>query len=163
MARQTDWQQEMQLGRRGEDWALAGPKRIVKVKSLVPRGDEPRAMSGYITLERSLSLKTPLQIGQTLGLRPGELDGGCRVFSFQRLPSAGEYEYELTAFYPGGLAFNPADMQEARSELRLKNNGGKVNAWPPGSRFVHQWLLKFEIPVTRICDVMPGQVYRLKW
>jgi hypothetical protein len=163
MTRESDWQQEIRFGLRGEDWALVGPKRIVKVLPIHPSRIDPWVLHGYITLEMWLHLQTPAQIGRKLGLPPGALDLGCTVFGFKRLPSAWEYEYELTAFYPNGLVFDPADLEEARSELKIARHGGNVRAWPPGSRFVHQWRLKADLPSERICDVRPGELYRAVW
>jgi hypothetical protein len=51
---------------------------------------------------------------------------GCRVYRFLKLPLQHEVEYELTAHYRNGLAFNAA-MHDP--------------AYGPGSKSIHQWRL----------------------
>jgi hypothetical protein len=158
MARMQDWELEIHEALRKENWSLVGPNRIVKVIAM----DRPVTvrMHGYVTVEQNLLGKTPHQIERALGLMPGEFRLGCRIFCFTRLPMAPEYEYELTAFYPDGLAFNPADLQEAIHQRRANPALGKIPAYPPGSRFVHQWRLTVDVPVRHLTDLRPGQTYR---
>src|SRR5580698_2294499 len=156
------WQMDIQDGLRKENWSLNGPNRIVKVKRIAER--DSTAAGGYITTEQFLFAKTPDRIEKALGLKPGFLQRGCTVFRFLRLPTASEYEYELTALYPDGLAFNPADLEEANIQFEKQPSiraTGVVPGYPPGCRFVHQWRLKdnLALPVTRICDLLPGQTY----
>jgi hypothetical protein len=150
MARMEDWQRDVDDGLRRENWSLKGPKRIVKVR---PGGEKTLpALGGYITSGIFLSGKTPLQIEQTLGLPQGYLTSGARIYRFIRLPMIHEYEYELTAHYPGGLAFNPASSNPA---------------FPPGSAHVHQWRIKdgIQLPVDlrNILNLMPGQRFPYEW
>jgi hypothetical protein len=68
-----------------------------------------------------------------------------------RLPLAHEYEYELTARYPGGLAFHP-----------IHNS-----VYPEGDAAVHQWKVKDEIQIpvdTRnFLELKPGQRFPYAW
>ena len=78
MARsEEDWQTEMRMALRHEDWALAGPKRIVKVVA-AGRAVAPE-LDGYVCLEKVLVGKTPHQIERLLGLPSNLLRAGCRV------------------------------------------------------------------------------------
>src|SRR5690242_6138174 len=106
MAGMNDWQREAHEAVRREMWSLRGPNQIVKV---VPSGGPPgSALSGYITLGRFLLNKTPKQIEVALGLPSDYLVHGARIYRFARLPQRSEYEYELTAEFPDGLAYNSA-------------------------------------------------------
>jgi hypothetical protein len=150
MARVNDWQEEAQEAVRREGWTLRGPNQIVKV---LPAGGTTASMlGGYITLGRFLLNKTPAQIQTALGLPPFYLDKGARVYRFTRLPQTSEYEYELTAEFPGGLAFNPALSDPA---------------YPSGSRTIHQWRIKpgVQIPVDSkdVLDLKPGQIFPYSW
>jgi hypothetical protein len=150
MARMDDWQRESHEAVRREVWSLKGPNQIVKV---VPGGGPPAAaLGGYITLGRFLLNKTPVQIEVALGLPPGYLARGARMYHFTRLPLTWEYEYELTAQFPDGLAYNPAHSNPS---------------YPPGSRAIHQWRIKpgVQIPVdpTNFLDLKPGQVFPYDW
>jgi hypothetical protein len=149
MAKVNDWQRDIREGVRRENWSLNGPNRIVKV---LPFGGAATALGGYITVGRFLLGKTPQQIEQALGLQHGYLAGGARIYRFSRLPLASECEYELTAQYPGGLAYNPAHSSPA---------------YPPGSFSVHQWRIKdgIQIPVDsrHFLDLAPGTVFPYDW
>ena len=142
MARQHDWHHEMQDAIRHEAWSLIGPRRIVKVvPASRPATD---ALKGFVCLEKSLLGKAPPAIEIALGLPPGFLRGGCRVFRFKRLPMTTEVEYELSAKYPNGLAFNPA-MHDP--------------AFAPGSPSIHQWRLLVDVPVEHLLDLAPFEKY----
>lgn len=150
MARMSEWQTEAQQAVRKESWGLCGPNQIVKV---VPAGrGAAAALDGYFTLAKFLFNKTPEQIEAALGLEVGSLKNGARVYRFTRLPQSSEYEYELTAEYPDGLAYNPAWSDER---------------YPPGSREIHQWRIRkgCAIPVDprNILDLMPGQPFPPGW
>jgi hypothetical protein len=150
MARMNEWQREIHEGLLNEDWSLSGRKAIVKV---VPAGGAPASQKGgYITLGAFLLGKTPLQIQQDLGLPLGFLGNGARIYRFTRLPMKTEYEYELTADYPAGLAYNPAHFDPA---------------YGPGSRKVHQWRIKpgTQIPVDprNFLELKPGQKFPSDW
>ena len=142
MARREEWQRELADGRRREDWSLHGPKRIVKVTP----SEQPiaRGLKGFFCLEKSLLGATPSVLELRLGLRHGSLANGCRVYRFLRLPTQGEVEYELTARYPNGLAFNPA-MDDP--------------SYPPGHAAVHQWRLLVELPVECLLTLPSGTSY----
>lgn len=150
MARILDWQREVQDATRREVWTLKGPNQIVKV---VKSGGPPAAsLGGYITLGKSLLNKTPAQIESSLGLPAGYLANGARIYHFTRLPQVSEYEYELTANFPDGLAHNPAYSNPS---------------YPPGSRSIHQWRIKpgVQIPVdsARFLELKPGQIFPYTW
>jgi hypothetical protein len=145
----NDWQRDIHEGVRRENWSLAGPGRIVKV---LPFGSTASALGGYITVGSSLLGKTSQQIEQALGLKKEYLAHGARIYRFARLPQAHEYEYELTAKYPAGLAFNPAHGDPA---------------YLPGSPQIHQWRIKNHIliPVDPVhfLDLPPGMKFPYYW
>jgi hypothetical protein len=150
MARMDDWQREIHEGTRRENWSLRGPNGIVKV---LPLGTIPQAsLGGYITVGSALLGKTPRQIEQALGLKHDYLAQGARICRFVRLPMSHEYEYELTAAYPDGLAFNPAH--------------GNPD-YPPGSPKIHQWRIKngAQIPVdpANYLDLRPNEKFPYGW
>lgn len=142
MARQEDWQDEVRDGMRSEGWSVTGPTRIVKV---VPRaGPLGTALKGFVCLEKVLVGKTPPEIERALGLPPGCFGSGCRVYRLTRLPMASEVEYELTARFPDGQAFNPA-MHDPR--------------YAPGANSIHQWKLLSDIPAQHLLDLDPATRY----
>lgn len=130
-----DWRREIDNARRHEGWSLVGPNRVVKVVPLSPAGagqSAPAALGGYFTVAKALLQKTPQEIERALGLPNGHLGGGAAIYDFMRLPMAHEYEHELTADFPDGLAFNPSHADPA---------------YPPGSAKIHQWRLKAGVQV----------------
>ena len=149
MPRTPDWKSEISEGLRREDWALRGPKSIVKV---LPLDRDSTTLGGYITLGKYLLGKTPREIEVALGLPSGYLSSGARVCRLKRLPRRHEYEYELTAQFPGGLAFNPA-----HSDPR----------YAPGNRAIHQWRIKdgAEIPADQasILELHPAVPLPYDW
>ncbi len=149
MPRMEDWQRDVYEGLRSEDWSLRGTNCIVKV---LPLGTPANALGGYITVGRSLLGKTPLQIEEALGLKSKYLNSGARIYRFTRLPMTHEYEYELTAEHPGGLAFNPAHSHPD---------------YPPGSPVIHQWRIRENvyIPVDakNFLDLHPTQKFPYDW
>jgi hypothetical protein len=143
MTRHDNWQQqEIRDAIRQEGWTLNGPRRVVKVVPL----DKPLvgALKGFVCLEKVLLGKTPSVMEALLGLPARMLERGCRVYRFKRLPMASEVEYELTALYPGGLAFN-AVMHDP--------------AYPRGSNAIHQWRLLIDVPVEHLLDILPNARY----
>ncbi len=150
MTRMNDWEREIHETLKREVWSLRGPNQIVKV---LPLGGNPAvSLGGYITIGFFLIGMTPLEIERALGLPPCYLANGARIYRFTRLPVLHEYEYELTTNYPGGLAYNPTYSNPA---------------YPPGSRFIHQWRIKHNshIPVDSInfLDLHPGQPFPYNW
>jgi hypothetical protein len=89
-----------------------------------------------------------------LPIPPGPYDytNGARIYHLRRLPQTSEYDYELTAEFPGGLAYNPASSDPS---------------YPPGSRKIHQWKIKdgVQIPVdsTNFLDLKPAQTFPGSW
>ncbi len=150
MARMNDWQREVHEATRREVWSIRGPNQIVKV--LPAGGTAALTLGGYITLGRFLLNKTPAQIGTALGLPRDYLTSGARIYHFIRLPESSEYEYELTADFPDGLAYNPAYSNPS---------------YPAGSRTIHQWRIKsgVQIPVDSrtFLDLKPGHVFPYSW
>jgi hypothetical protein len=104
MAPMRDWRREAREAVRREMWSLRGPNQIVKV--LPAGGTAASTLGGYITLGKFLLNKTPGQIETALGLPAGYLARGARIYRFIRLPQVSEYEYELTAEFPDGLAYS---------------------------------------------------------
>jgi hypothetical protein len=150
MARQQDWRQEARAAVRSENWSLSGPNRIVKVVPLqIPK---LHAAEGYITTGNFLVGKLPSQIERSLGLPLNHLCFGARIYRFLRLPMAHEYEYELTAKFPDGLAFNAAHSHPS---------------YLPGSDKIHQWRIKkgCQIPLDpkTALDLHPGQRFPYNW
>jgi hypothetical protein len=150
MARQEDWKKEVRSAVRRENWSLSGPNRVVKVSPLqVPPRSE---VDGYITTGQFLVGKLPSQIECALGLPLNYLCFGARIYRLLRLPMAHEYEYELTARFPDGLAFNPA-----HSDPR----------YPAGSNKIHQWRIKkgFAVAVDDAASLVlhPGQRFPYNW
>ena len=142
MARRQDWQEEVRDALLSEAWSTTGPSRIVKVVSA--SGPIKNAVHGFICLEKSLLGRTPQELQGLLGLPPKCFDMGCRVYRFLKLPLQHEVEYELTAHYPNGLAFNAA-MHDP--------------AYAPGSKSIHQWRLLVDVPVEHLLDLAPGARY----
>ena len=150
MTRHENWKQEVRDAIRRENWSLSGPNRVVKVVPLqISKLD---AADGYITTGNFLVGKLPSQIERALGLPLNYLCLGARIYRFRRVPMAHEYEYELTAKFPDGLAFNAAHSHPS---------------YQPGSDKVHQWRIKkgCQIPVdpTTALDLQPGQRFPYNW
>lgn len=142
MARDEDWRKDVREAMRHEQWSLRGPTRVVKVMPAHVFCVE--GLKGFVGTEQALLGKTPSQIEAALGLKLRSLARGCRVYRFTRLPMPSEVEYELTAKYPDGWAFNPA-MHDDR--------------YPPGDATIHQWRLLVDVPVEHLLDLAPGQRY----
>lgn len=146
MARRDEVYREISEARKRENWSLYGPTRLVKV---VPLGQTRTHATGYITVAKSIFGMTPQGIESALGLEKGSQESGSRIYRLLRLPLVHEYEYELTARYPGGLAFNPA----MSSPL-----------YESGSSSIHQWRLLEEhsIPVHPgdVVELLPGQIFQ---
>jgi hypothetical protein len=119
---------------------------------VLPLGAIRTALGGYITVGSALIGKTPPEIERALGLKRKYLLGGARIYLIARLPMSHEYEYEMTAAYPGGLAFNPAHSDPA---------------YPAGSAVIHQWRIKdgVQIPVdpTKYLDLRPTERFPYNW
>lgn len=150
MTRMNDWQREVHDATRREMWTLKGPNQVVKV--LKSEGVSPATLGGYITLGKFLLSKTPAQIETSLGLPAGYLANGARIYHFTRLPQVSEYDYELTAKFPDGLAYNPAYSNPS---------------YPPGNQSIHQWKIKsgVQIPVdsSHFLELKPGQIFPYSW
>jgi hypothetical protein len=135
---------------RRENWSLSGPNALVKVVAAnQPRRSE---LGGYFTVGKFLVGKRCSQLERALGLPTNELALGARIYRFKRLPLRWEYEYELTAQYPDGLAFNPA-----HSDPR----------YGPGSAYIHQWRIAdgARIPADPVnfLDLAPGLAFPYSW
>lgn len=149
MARLPDWKKEIAEGLKREHWAIRGPNCIVKV---LPLRAEATALGGYITLGKFLVGKNPNEIEGALGLEKKYLIEGARIFKFDRIPLQHEYEYELTAKFPGGLYYNPA-----HSDRR----------WLPGDPSIQQWRILDDaaIPVdqSKSLELQPSQRVPYDW
>lgn len=150
MARVQDWQKDIHDALRRENWSLRGFNKIVKV--VTAKANVAHSLGGYITLGKYLISKTPAEIERDLGLKPGYLAEGAKIYSFTRLPQSSEYEYDLTAKFPGGLAFHA---------------GSSHDPYPEGSPRIHQWKIKpgVQIPVdpAHFLDLKPGQRFPSNW
>ena len=143
-----DRHSEIRNATRKENWSLTGSNRVVKVVPL--NWSSLQSTGGYITLARYLHGKTPPEIEKHLGLPSGFLSCGACIYSLTRLPNPSEYDYELTAKFPDGLAYNPAHGDPR---------------YAPGSAQTHQWQIKSDvkIPVNLVTAVklMPNE--RFLW
>ena len=148
MARTPDWQKEVRDSLRKEAWSLRGMSQVIKV--LPAEGPIASHLGGYITLGKFLVLKTPEKIEKDLGLLPGTLKNGARIYRFVRLPQNSEYEYDLTAAHPGGLAYNPA-----------------WSKYPSGSAKIPQWKIKDGIQIRvdsrNVLELKPGEQFPSAW
>ena len=93
----------------------------------------------------SLLGKDVIEIAAALGLPSSEYQQGATIYKFARLPAITEYEYELTADYPDGGAYNPA-----HNDPKYKPGSNKINQWKihpqirilPGKRIPYDWLMR---------------------
>ena len=130
MPRREDWEIDMDDAIKKEEWRLTGPNRPIKV---VP-AERPLEsdVCGYFTLGKYLLRKTPAEIESDLGFPRDFLKHGARLYKFTRLPQSSEYEYELTADHPDGLAD--------------QGSFPRKTYYPPGSPKIKQWrILKGKI------------------
>src|ERR1700733_16055061 len=102
MPQREDWEIDMDDAIKKEEWRPTGPNGPIKV---VP-AERPLEsdVCGYFTLGKYLLRKTPEEIERDLGFPRDFLKHGARLYKFTRLPQMSEYEYELTADHPDGLA-----------------------------------------------------------
>jgi len=149
----------------GERWALTGGNSLVKVVRFKtdPRyktgTKEPKPL-GYVTLQKNLFSKRPTEIETALGLPPLSLsERGCSVYRLLRLPTIGEFSDELTADFPNGLKFNPADAWEARIRYDKDRSLREVPYHPPGGKNVRQWDVKVQLPLVLLHDLPPPLPY----
>ena len=150
MARQEDWQIEIEESMRREAWRATGPSRPVKVCPAQWTID--LRLGGYIALGKDLIGKTPQEMERDLGLPEDFLIHGARIYKFTRLPQISEYTHELTADHPDGLADQGPFP-------------GKTY-YPPGSKKIHQWkiLEGKTIPVDpKYYTVRPGLQFPGGW
>lgn len=115
-----------------ERWTLKGPNRLIKVVKRLPTGSRPIGevqsqyeMGGYVTKALHLRKMTPIEMERALGLPDGELAFGAVIYSFRRLPSITEIDYELSAAFSDGQAFT--FMSDAN--------------YKPGDPNIHQWCI----------------------
>jgi hypothetical protein len=152
MGRKANWIIEKELALRKEPWTLKGPGRLVKV---VTEGEERAAASGYITTGGRLLGMTAFEIRRALGLNVDNMKRGVRVYKLARFPYLDEYEYDLTAKYPGGLSYNPQTEEKAKyleGSERIPQwhilEGATIPVQPDfleltfGTKFTYEWLLK---------------------
>ncbi|PKQ12979.1 MAG: hypothetical protein CVT70_06000 [Alphaproteobacteria bacterium HGW-Alphaproteobacteria-1] len=148
-------------------WSLAPGNRLVKVVGPPRSADsgELKSVTGYFTQEKYLFGLSCTEIERVLGLRPNELAYYANVYSFAWLPKSGEFEYKMSAAFPGGEVFDESkkkdffDKRAAHLETKGRYKGAydaDYDAYPPGSDMVPQWTLKagVSIPVGAfICSV----------
>ncbi|HXC96044.1 MAG TPA: hypothetical protein VNU92_10095 [Edaphobacter sp.] len=107
----ADWIIERELALRREPWTLNGPGRLVKV---VNSGESRTEIEGYVTTGIHLLGRTAVGIRKALGLNTDHLGVGLRVYKLARFPHLDEYEYDLSAKFPGGLSYYPQSEEEAK-------------------------------------------------
>ena len=78
MPRRKDWEREADEALRLEQWSVTAPNRLVKV--VQNSGDVATKVDGYVTLERWILGRTPLQLETVLGLPMGHFALGCRIY-----------------------------------------------------------------------------------
>lgn len=149
MPRREDWEIEISLAMRRDLWTVRGPMGLVKV---LPRsGTHPKALSGYVTVAKNLIGLTPAEIENKLGLPHEYLYFGARIYRFSRIPQPSEYTYELTTYYPDGLAYS-AFMGDQK--------------YKPGSKVIHQWKLNADakVPFFPQClSLAPNKMVPASW
>lgn len=117
------WQDDVDDAMKREEWRLTGLNRPIKVcPAELPLELE---VGGYFTLGKYLLRKKPDEIERDLGLPRDFLKHGARIYKFTRLPQISEYEYELTADHPDGLADQGPFPRKPY--------------YPPGSAKIRQW------------------------
>ncbi len=161
MTREPDWLADIRDAMRDEPWSLQGPDRLVKVVRMATMINVPalsRAV-GYVTQERYLLGKMPVEIERALGLPPFSLGRGCRVFRLRRLPLSWEYTYELSAAQPDGLAFDPGVAWEARARYVEDQGLTEVPYYPPGDPNIPQWKVTVAIPLVHLATLPPLIAY----
>lgn len=159
--------QEMIDASSSRTWTLTGKNRLVKVCSPTAANTVHRYQSikGYVTQEKYLYGLVPAQIERLLGLRPHELGSLAYVFSLDRLPVRGEFEFKFSTAFPDGKAFDfesGSKDQKALADARRDYAEGRnlyegaatprsmtpvVQFYPPGSGMVPQWQLIRPVPL----------------
>lgn len=117
-----------------------------------------RSVSGYFTLAKWFYGATPIDIEERLGLRRGEFGSVAFAVVFCRLPRFDEFEYCLTAAYPGGKhRTRDEDFASLASDTNAPPSVGAVSDraltpvgrhYPRGDGVVHQWRLLNEIEIS---------------
>jgi hypothetical protein len=153
MPRREDWEIDIDDAIKKEEWRPTGPNRPIKVFP----AERPLEsdVCGYFTLGKYLLRKTPAEIERDLGFPRDFLKHGARLYKFTRLPQISEYEYELTADHPDGLA----DQGPFPRKIYYPPGSPKINQWRilkgkiipvdpeyftvrPGFRLPETWLTK---------------------
>lgn len=141
-----DWQLDIDQALKRDQWALAGPNRVIKIVPLARA--TITSIGGYITLVKYVVGKSPQKIEKDLGLPTGHLSSGLRAYALIRLPLSSEYEHELTTKFPGGLHYNPAHFDPR---------------YGPGAAHIHQWRIrdgvKLPVDMQRTIDVPPSTLF----
>jgi hypothetical protein len=148
MARTPEWQQEVRDSLRKEGWSLRGMSQVVKI--VPPGGAVATHLGGYITLGKFLLLKTPQEIENDLGLLPGTLKNGARIYKVCS-PSSSL-----------GIRIRPHCRPSGRARVQ---SGLEHIPW--GSAKILQWKLRdgVKIPVDsgNVLDLKPGQQFPHAW
>lgn len=123
MPRREDWATDIDDAMKKEEWRPTGLNRPLKVCP----AERPLEfeVGGYFTLGKYLLGRCPTEIERDLGFPRDFLKHGARIYKFTRLPQISEYEYELTADHPDGLA-DVGPFPRKRY-------------YPPGSPKINQW------------------------
>jgi len=157
MPQQNEWQREVQDAGRREQWSLSAPNRLVKAVAM-ERGTK-QTVTGYVTLEKFLVGRTPRDLEDDLGLPAGAFRQGCRIYRLTRLPMAHEIEYELTAEYPDGLAFDENAALDETLRRQIDPTHLSRPIYGRGKSSIHQWQLTAELPVALVAVLPPNFQY----
>ncbi|MBN9455075.1 MAG: hypothetical protein J0I54_00460 [Bosea sp.] len=126
-----------------------GAYNLVKVldlgRAVSQNADGEIELGGYVTLQSELSRKTPKEIETALGLRPGSLDQGCRIFRFRKTPTLNGFEVRGYSSLPDGLRLKP--------EHRADPHG-----YPRG-QMAWQIVLTTPLPAILVSTLAPGQAF----
>lgn len=121
-----------------QSWKLEGPDALVKV---VPAGASGEAVTGYVTQLKYIAGRTPAEMEQVLGLKPGMLKDGASITAPTRLPTAAEFNLRGYTQLPGGKPFVPG------------------TEWPPGLG-APQWQLVAPIEGRSLGSIAPGAPFK---
>ena len=132
-------------------WKPRGPNRLVKIIEPKTVASDPNYVraTGYVTQEKYIIGKIPLEIENELGLQPNTLLRGAKIYGLSRLPSFKEFEFKFDTTMPDGKLFNIHDIPPVYDFDKH---------WPPG-RGAPQWQISIQIPLTLIMYLMPNQQY----
>ena len=90
-----------------------GAYNLLKVVEREPAAPSEKPVRGYICLLPSILGQTPIQIGNNLGLRAGQLAKGANIYQLLRLPHPGEFAVRGYTTLVDGLRLAPGRKQDS--------------------------------------------------